>query len=353
MINDLLRAKVRIPLQYEIQELQDSNADDWEKVNESHEQGSFFHTLKWKGIVEKSLDCRTHYFMIYRGSEPVALCPFAEERIKRFNGLGSPPPGSRNLLIVDSPDPVVIEQIVNKCKDLAHNQNLSFILTTVRDDTMEMNLFRNLHPSSYEIAFGNMILDLRENSPDTIWKNTLSKKRRKRIRRFDRDGFTVSTGTSLDRLKTFYRYYRENLLHQGGSPFPFSHFEQVVNSYSENEVMVTLLARGPEVAGGLLTFIYHQKKTMYVPYASINRNLPSRYTTLDYMCWDTVKRAAEMGVDKVSLGYAPSNPNHPDFIKKQRFGCKYEGYRSLFFPTSSTFKFAYSAYGLLKRFVAK
>jgi predicted N-acyltransferase len=198
-----------------------------------------------------------------------------------------------------------------------------------------------------------MILDLRENSPDRIWKNILSKKARNKIRHFEKDEFAVSTGISVDRLKTFYRYYRENLLHQGGSPFPFSHFEQIVKTYGENEVVLILLARGPEVAGGLLTFVYPKKKTMYAPYASINRKLPSRYTTLDYMCWDTVKRAAEMGVEKLSFGYAPPNPNHPDFVKKQRFGCKYEGYRSLFFPTSSTFKFAYSAYGLLKRFVAK
>jgi hypothetical protein len=117
--------------------------------------------------------------------------------------------------------------------------------------------------------------------------------------------------------------------------------------------MVTVVSRGREVAGGLVTFLYRPKETVYMPYMSINKEISNRYTISDYLSWDTVKRAGEMGFEKVSFGYAPSNSNHPDFIKKQRFGCKYEGYRSLFFPTSSTFKFASSAYGMFRRFVAK
>ena len=133
-------------MQYEIQQLQDSNADHWEKVNESHEHGSFISTLKWKRK---------------------------------------------------------IEQIVKKCRDIAHNRNLSFVRATVREDTKEeTNFFRTLHPS-YEITFVNMILDLRENSPDTIWKNVLSWNTKRKIRRFETDGFKVSTGNSPDQVKAF------------------------------------------------------------------------------------------------------------------------------------------------------
>ena len=43
-----------------------------------------------------------------------------------------------------------------------------------------------------------------------------------------------------------------------------------------------------------------------------------------------MKSAAEMGLEKICSGYSPFNSNHPEFVKKRRFGYEYEGYRWLF-----------------------
>ena len=147
-------------MDYYIQELSNNISNDWEKLCEESKEGTFFHTLKWKQILEGALNYRSHCFLIYRNDEPVALCPFYEATIKRFRGLIALPGSDYDHIVIkDKNDPLIAYHILEKCKEIAKKNNLSFILINTLDQMIKDD-FSKYKPLSYPIG-GNMVLDLK------------------------------------------------------------------------------------------------------------------------------------------------------------------------------------------------
>ena len=330
-------------MDYYIKELNNLNAIDWIKLSEESKEGSFFHTLKWKGILEHSFNYKTHCFILYRNDEPVALCPFYEAAIVGIRGLVSLPDSDYdNIIITDKEDPLIPYHILNKCRDVARENKLFFILiTTLNEQTKDH--FNRYNPLPYPIV-GDMVLNLEEINLDKIWNNIFSTKIRKYIKRFENDGFRIKEVNSIEDIKIFFKYYKNNLEYINATPYPFSHFEDLLNTYSSTEMMLTLLYKNEDVAGGHLAFLNDKKKTIYSRYLSLNRNLPSRYKPAIYIYWDFVKRAYEMGYSKVSFGRTPPYPKDIHYQLKEKFGCHYEKEYSCIFPTSYLFKLLYNIY---------
>ncbi len=142
----------------------------------------------------------------------------------------------------------------------------------------------------------------------------------------------------------FYKYYKTNLEFKNASPYPFSHFEDLLKTYSSTEMMLTLLYKDEVVAGGQLAFLHDPKKTMYLRYLSLNRDLPTRYHSTWCIYWDCIERATKMGYSKICFGRTPPYSNDSHYQLKEKFGCHFEKEYSLIFPRSHLFKIGYNIY---------
>ena len=337
-------------MDYRAEELKDSNASDWEQTNQNNIDGTLFHTLRWKQTLERSFGFKAHYFLIYRNNRPVALCPFYQRTMRGFLGLVSLPDAAVNPydhLIVTDKDSLPLTRILRKCVDIARIHDLSFVAFGVRED-LAWRFLRLGVPLHF--AGGNMILDLDENPPDRIWRQ-FSRKLRKGIRRFDRQGYVLDEVSSTDDLEKFYRFYQTNLNRIGANPHPVRHFEELMRAYSGRsppELMWTLLRRNEEVAGGLLSLLCHAKRTMYMRYLSLNRAIPAGYTPSYYLDWHAVRKASELGCRIVNFGGTSPDPDDVRRRMKAKFGCRYEKRYMAILPSSTPFKFAYYA----RRFLA-
>jgi len=328
-------------MNYHIEELNNINVIDWKRLCE--EEGSFFHTLEWKQILEQSYNYISHYFLLYRDEELVALCPFYEAAINGIRGLVSLPDSDYNhIIITDKSDSLIIDHIIDKCKEIARKNKLFFILITTFNELAKDHINR-YKPLPYPII-GNMVLNLEELGQDKIWNEIFSTEIRKYIRRFENDGFTIKEVNSIEDVKIFYNYYKINLEYINATPYPFSHFEDLLKTYSSTEMIMTLLYKNETVAGGHLAFLYSPKKTIFSRYMSLNRNLPSRYKPALYLYWDFIKRASEKGYSIVNFGRTPHFPNDIHYQLKEKFGCQYEKEYSMIIPTSYLFKIAYPIY---------
>jgi hypothetical protein len=252
-------------MDYRAVELDESNASDWEELNEKSPDGSLFHTLKWKQILEKSLGFKPCYFLIYRNNQPVGLCPFYQRRVMGFDGLMSLPDATLNpcnhIILVDRHASTVGDAL-QKCKDIAKTHKLSFMAFGIKEDLAHPLLKLNM---PLHQAGGNMVLDLHQSPPDKIWQ-LFSNNQRNKIRRFDKDGFALHDIASSGEVDAFCRFYQVNLRHIGGNPHPFRYFTELMRAYSDRsppEILWTLLRRNEQVAGGLLALLYSAKRTMY------------------------------------------------------------------------------------------
>lgn len=329
-------------MDYYIQELCDNNSNDWEKLCEESKEGTFFHSLKWKRILE-GLNYRNHCFLLYRNDEPVALCPFYEATIKGFRGLVSLPISDYDHIIVkDRNDPTIAYRILEKCKEIAKKNKLFFIHINTLNKTIKEN-FNKYSPLPYPIG-GNMVLNLDKIDPGKIWSEIFSKKDRKYISRFEKDGYRIEEIESIDNLKIFYKYYKANIEHINATPYPYTHFEDLLKIFSPRDMRITLLYKNENVAGGQLSFLYDSKKTMYLRYLSLNRNLPIRYSPTSYLRWNSIKKASRMGYNRICFGRTPHDSKDIHYKLKEMFGCQYEIEHSLIFPTSYLFKIGYNIY---------
>ncbi len=339
-------------MNYHIEELSNTSAIDWIRVIEKSTDASFFHTLKWKGILEQSFNYKNHYFILYRNDEPVALCPFYEATIKGIRGLVSLPDSDYDhLLITDKDDPLIAYHILEKCKEIAKKNKLIYILITTSNE-LTRDHFSRYNPFPYPIA-GDMVLNLEEHNLDKIWNDNFSKIERKYIRRFENDGFSVKVVNSIEDIKLFYKYYKANIEFKNAIPHPFSHFEYLLKTYSSTEMILTLLYKNEIVAGGALAFLHDQKKTMYLRYLSLNRNLTSRYHPTLYLYWDCIKRATEMGYSRICFGRTPPDPTDIHYRSKEIFGCHYEKEYPLIFSRSHLFTIGYNIYYYMYNFSKK
>jgi lipid II:glycine glycyltransferase (peptidoglycan interpeptide bridge formation enzyme) len=314
--------------EYSCEELNNSNACDWNKLNEENVQGTFLQTLKYKEVMER-FSCKTHYFLVYRDDEVAALCPFYQSKIVARGLFPITALNTVENIILRYPDDAsVARQIVLKCKEIMMTEGLSVtvisLLEDVKNPFKSMDLF--LLPWSGAAA-GNMTLDLRMHSPQEIW-NSLSKKDRRRCRLPERDGWVVNEATSLEELSSFYTYYKANMDYVHGNWVKsLSHFEYLMQTFrapSSPEMRMLLLRKNKTVAGGFLIFLFDAKKTMYLAYASLNRKVPNRYSPVYTLIWHAIRKASEMGYTTVAFGGAPANANDIHYRIKEKFGCSFE-----------------------------
>lgn len=339
---------------YSIMELNSSNEKDWDDFNIKSEDGSFYHTLKWKRVLEESFNYKSHYFLVYYGHEVVSLCPFFEYKIKNFRGLATLPDSDCCHLLLEEGNwnEEILQQIILQAQKISKNKRLSFILLNTLHEEIA-NAFLNSFSCEHFFSLGTMVLDLREISSEKIWNDIFTErgrgKPRKYIRRFETDGFKVKEANTFEDLTSFYCYYKENLEYKNAKPYSFSHFEKLWNTLSSEHMVITLLHQGETVAGGLLSFLCPSTRTMYLRYLSLNRDIPNKYHQTYFLYWDAILRASRMGYDKISFGSTINDPNDKSYKIKMKFGCSYKKIHSLILPLSPLFKIGYKAYKLLRR----
>jgi hypothetical protein len=299
-------------------------------------EGSPFHGLWWKELVERTSSAEMQYFLQYRNDEIHALFPFKKHSIGPFAGL-VPPTDPQRLpaVLADGFDPRALRCAVRDLRKVATGgTTLSFIvLSTLRGGLFDGLTDYRLLPWSHD---GDMVLDLSLFPPERIWDSFRQKGgQRKYIRRFDRDGFAVTEVRTLDDLRLFYTYYEANIRHIGGTPWPFSRFAGLCDSRAD-EVRITLLARGPLVAGGLLQLCDRPRRTVYSLYLSLNRALRGYHPTY-YLHWEAVTWAWNHGYGKVSFGVQRPDEGNPRYVIKKSFGAQFTPWHSRLIPLTRPF----------------
>lgn len=301
--------------------LNEENAEDWEQFNNYSEEGSFFHSLKWKQIAEKSSDIRDHYSLLYRNENVIGIFPFVGDNFYRFGGLApARDPQRLHAILKDSGDPFAMRHIIGELRRLGRNSRISFLhVSTLHQETL--NTISDI-PSFVLPDRGDMILDLSKNSPETIWDTFSAKKgQRKFIRRFEKKGFGITEAKSVDELKLFYGHYYNNIKFIGEEPQPFTRFTDLCDGMSD-DVRVTLLAKGSLIAGGMLMVTDKPRRKIHTLYLSLNRDLPNTYHPPYYLWWDAINWAWENHYEKIGFGVQAFDENSPRYRIKYDFGAR-------------------------------
>jgi lipid II:glycine glycyltransferase (peptidoglycan interpeptide bridge formation enzyme) len=332
---------------YYLERLNEENAKRWEEFNAASPDGSLFHSLKWKPIAERFSRTPWHHFLLYKNDAVVGLFPLIENTIHGFRGfVPASYPMSLPLILKDYSDPFALQYAIEELRGMdGDRKQISFICpATLHSETFDTITTYPLFPypfsnSPYE-GEGDMVLDLSESPPETIWNAFSNKKgQRKMIRRFEENGFEITEVRSEDDLRLFYQYYEENMRHIGGNLPLFSCFTEMLKTMSD-EIRITLLSKGSLVAGGAFNILDRPRRKVHGVYLSLNRALPNKYSPSYYLYWEAVNWAWENDYEKFTFGREYSNDlneRNPHYRMKRDFGARFEPIFSRMIPLTKIF----------------
>lgn len=294
------------------------NNDEWEGFLQNSPDGTFYHSLKWREVIQKSLPGLAHYLVVKSSNgSVVGICPaFIQKHgpIKVFTSM----PYS------DYGGPIIREGYFEKAsvllrkfiEEYCFGNGISFAKIRFVGD--RLGQFFKLPLSYVDTGSGVMVIDLKAKSSDIIWNEIFSSKQRYEIRRFERGGFNVREASNESDLKDFYNLYLVNMRNISASGYPYIFFRNIWNTLFPENFSIILLEK-EKCLGGLAQFKY--KNSFYGGYVAIDRNWSwGRYSLMSYMIWQLIKKAEEIGIRYVSLGSTPSYKKHPHYIQKNRFG---------------------------------
>jgi len=299
---------------YSIELLTRDNADRWDTFNNRSPEGTLFHSLKWKQVLEDAFHLRLKYYLILDDDDVVGISPWIEQSALNLRGLVSIPESEVNNIVLDGGfDPGRFKEILS----LFAREHAFLHFNTYHPDLLD-----GITYSSYPGGdTGNMVINLQENPPEAIW-GALSKKTVKSTLRFPKEGFELQEIDRRSDIELFYQYYEKNLLHINGDILPLSYFETLWDYFSPDHLRIVILRKGDTIAGGSTTFMDPMKKMVYFGYQALNRDL-LHYTPAYYLNWELINWAWDNGYEKVSMGRQRRDPENPRFREKTKFGAEH------------------------------
>jgi hypothetical protein len=298
-----------------------SNEDEWQSFVAGCPEGTFFHTLKWKEVLEKSFNVEPLYLVVRNSKrEMVGLCPFVIwKELKLFKVIDS-------LKNSDCGGPLFREgyagpgaqALMDFLKQLVRNRGITY--ARLRCSREELCQEFRIPGSRVDTSSGTMILDLQERSADFFWSKGIDTNRRKAIKRIYRDGFQSKIAKSLQEVRQFYDIYQENMAYLGGVTYPLTFFENLFDLLTPGSCNILLIARDQECIAGWTFFAYEPTKTIYVNYMGLRRTV---YTVFDCLTWELSKWAEAKSYRYINLGSTPSDPVEIHYRQKFKTGAAF------------------------------
>lgn len=156
------------------------------------------------------------------------------------------------------------------------------------------------------------MLDLTQKSEDEILQSA-EKKHRNLIRRAEKDGVVVKSGTSEEALGRFFRLHEETVERHKFTPYPKDYFSHQVRCFSpggdikiyEAFYQGSLLASAIIMTYGKVSAYHHGASSSH----PLHRKIPASYL----LQWEVIKDAKKEGKTHYNFwGIAPEdNPKHP------------------------------------------
>lgn len=300
-----------------------NDAQEWESFVAGSPQGTFYHTLKWKNVLEEFFGFETHYLTIRHPSGVlVGVCPLVLARkLRLFKVLDSLPDSDfAGPLIRDEYAEVATHALSIYLRQLATKNSVVYARIRCNSESLSDNL--RMGNSKVETPVGTMNLSLTDMTPDFLWENVFTKKggQRKFIKRCEEAGLQNKEIESKQDLQAFYDLYSNNLRHIGAAPFAFRLFEYLYDSlYPDNfNVIVTSDNKRCFAAQGL--FLYPERNAIYLTFLGIDREMEKRLHSTQYLHWGTIQWAQTRGFQFIGFGSTPSDPQSTQYLSKSKFG---------------------------------
>lgn len=249
----LTRSAIGAPSQVSISEAAQHDAQEVEHFVESHPNGTPYHLLQWKQIIENCFSHQSTYYLARdRQDEIIGLLPITWQKTRFFgtHGISLPYVNYGSALTLH---PAITAQLINHAISDGAKRNLDYL--EFRDTKDGYSLPSLQHKVS-------MLLQLP--ASDTELDKNLGSKVRSQIKQGTRNGFRFSLGHQ-ELLTDFYRVYSRNMRDLGTPAYHRLFFSSICKELPDLSKVAVLYLNDRPVSGG---FLISYKKMLEIPWAS-------------------------------------------------------------------------------------
>lgn len=307
---------------------------EWVEFLQASQDGTFYHTLEWKDVIEKSFPYSAIYLVVKDvNGMVVGICPGFVVKTGPLRTYVSIPHSDFGGPVIDKnyiPRASLSLQVF--LKKICSDNGVAYAKLRFLNDRIA-RFYRS--PFGYvDRSIGIMEIDLQMTALDFIWREVLDRARRKKIRRFEGDGFQVREACGKPDLAEFYDLYSSNIRYIGAQEYSYAFFQNIWRVlYPEN---FNILLVGKEKTVGGLAFFKHGQR-VYLSYLGMNREAISpRYSLGLYLHWKGIEWASENGFRYVCLGSTPSDARSTYYSQKMALGCSFYQQETVWYPPTFT-----------------
>jgi len=267
----------------EIQQLTDQNLDEWQDYVISKQKTTFYHSIKWKRIIEKHYGFNSYFLIAKEDNKVRGILPlFLSKSIFLGKSLIPVPFSTFGSVCADNEE--IEKALIEKAKEIAKKENVNHL---------EFRLFEKIGDLPANAENYEFLLDI-NGSLDSLWNKSFKKEVRNSIMKAIKSNIRVEFDNKY--LKEFYDVYACNMRDIGGLVHSFSFFEDLFKTF---ETRLVVAFYGDKLIGGLIFFLFKNKA--YNLFVSSLRKY-FKFVPNYLLYWESIKYCYKNNYDVFSLG---------------------------------------------------
>ncbi|MFH1148240.1 MAG: FemAB family XrtA/PEP-CTERM system-associated protein [Pseudomonadota bacterium] len=277
----------------------------WDEFVMNHPEGTFFHLIGWKNVIESTFRYRSYYIIAEEQDRINAVLPFFAVKSRLFgSSLVSMAFGAYGGVL--TLDENAVSPLMEKAQEITKQENL---------DYFEL---RNLYRQEADLPVKDLYYVFRREILPTVEENLQAIPRKaRRMIRAGRDKYQLRSDIGREALlPEFYEIYARSV-HQLGSPvYPKALFANLLREFKEDGEI--LLVRTPEnkAIAGVMSFFYRDE---ILPYYAGSLPEGKEMAANDFMYWALMEYACEKGYKIFDFGRSKKDTGSFDFKRHWGF----------------------------------
>ncbi|WNM63990.1 FemAB family XrtA/PEP-CTERM system-associated protein [Candidatus Nitrospira neomarina] len=282
---------------------QDHEEKLWDDFVDRSPQGTFFHLIGWKKVIEKTFGYRSCYLAAYDDCGICGCLPlFQVKNIICGNALISVPFGVTGGICADNS--VAVNSLLHRAQELAEELGADYIE------------LRQASPCGVDLPEKDLYVTFERELESDADKNmaAIPRKQRRMIRQGMKHDL-VSSVNGKESIPLFYEIYAHSVHNLGTPVFPYKYFQCLMEIFEEKVRIHTVWHQETPVAA-VLTFFY---KNRVMPHYSGALKSYFHFAVNDFMYWELMKYGCEHGFTIFDFGRSKRGTGSFDFKRHWGF----------------------------------
>lgn len=287
-----------------IKSCQDKDHQQWDDYVLHHPDGTFFHLLGWKKVIEKTFGHQSFYLLAEDDHGIAGVLPlFSIKSLLFGKSLVSIPFAAYGGILADNQE--IADGLLARAQELLHAEGLDYLELRNRDQAIADLPTKELYVRFRKELFSDLEANLQ----------AIPRKSRRMIRQGEKCNLRCDLGCE-ELLAPFYDIFARSYYRLGTPVFPRCYFNNLFDEFRDS--LNILLVRNEEgrPVSGVLSFFY---KDEVLPYYAGSLAEFRHLAPNDFMYWQLMKFGCDNGYRLFDFGRSKINTGAHDFKRHWGF----------------------------------